>query len=104
MTRFLLWVSITMLWLGCRPLSAIREVSRDVPMSVGQSVKLDVYPVRLVSVATSGSATIELVGTGRQFKATPGEYFSGAFGPEGLQLVSSAPAKGQAVLRQRWAE
>jgi len=60
---------------------------------------------RLVQIAKDGTATIEVTETGERLTAAPGEYFvSGAYGTEGLQLLSASAEKNEARLVRAWAE
>lgn len=60
--------------------------------------------VRLVSVEEDGTTTIEVLRSEESYQARPGEYFTGAFGNRGLQLISASPKQFEVVLRRRWAE
>jgi hypothetical protein len=104
MARILISAYLTALLLGCANRYAISHYSGDVTVSAGGEVILGGQAVRLISIAPAGAATIELVETGQRFSAAPGDFFSGAFGTEGLQLVSASPEKREVVLRRRWAD
>ena len=83
--------------------SGISHFRRDIELSLKKATDLQLG-VRLVSVATDGLTTIEVLDTRDSFQARPGEYFVGAFGNEGLELVSASPERSEIVLRRRWAE
>jgi hypothetical protein len=76
---------------------------RDIPLSHEHPVDSDLG-VRFVSVQGDGTTIIRRLDSGESFEAKPGEYFVGAFGNIGLQLLSASPDKSEIVLRSRWAE
>ncbi len=72
-------------------------LSRDHPLDSG-------FGVSLVSVQCDGTTTIQRLDSGESFTAKPGEYFPGAFGTLGLQLLSASPESSEIVLRRKWSE
>ena len=81
----------------------ISEIMRDVLLSHDHAVDSDLG-IRFVSVQGDGTTTIQRVDSGDLFEAKPGEFFSGAFGNVGLQLISVSSDQSEIVLRRRWAD
>ncbi len=79
------------------------EMMREIRLSPDSDTDAELR-VRLVSVKEGGITTIELLDSGQRYTAKPGEFYVGAFGNIGLQLISASSEPAAAVLMRRSGE
>ena len=79
-------------------------MSREIVLSKGHP-KDNHIRARLLGIAADGTTTIQVLQSGEELQARPGDYFvSAEYGRKGLQLISASAEKHEARLQMNWSD